>query len=117
MLTKLTQQVIIPGRAAKGYRPYSRNCPIPPPATQPTTPQPRPVTKTVCGTVETYTFTVFVDAEFGAAREVKETLYVLPGLPATNTYVGLPYGGYTVKPGSLRLVSSSPYCTTVTVYE
>lgn len=113
LLEKALQTVFIPGQPALDYRPYSKTCPVPPPVTPPK----RWVTKTVCGTKEVYSFKAYLDSELGVIKTATETRYVLPGVPTTSSITGLPYTGYTVVPGSLTLLSTTPYCATVTVYE
>ena len=113
MLTKLSSTVLVPGQPELEYRPYSKTCPTPPPVTPPK----RWVTKTVCGTKEVYSFKAYLDTQYGVIITATETRYVLPGVPTTSSTTGLPYTGYTVIDGSFVLLSTTPYCATVTVYE
>lgn len=114
MLTKRSQQVFVAGHAAVPYRPYSKTCPPVPPVTPPK----RWVTKTLCGTYTVYRYTVYLS--LGGTATVQETQYVIPGLPATSVFNSGPppqdWSGVAT-PYPLPVVSTGPYCKTVTVYE
>lgn len=115
MLTKLTQQVFVAGQSAAAYRPYSKTCPTPPPVAPPK----RWVTKKLCGTVTVYRYDVYLATQFGKTARVTETRYVVAGLPTTSTFTGPPPQDWSgiATPLPLPVISTQPYCTTVTVYE
>lgn len=115
LLRKSTLQVFIASQPAMSYRPYSKTCPVPPPVAPPK----RWVTKKLCGTVTVYAYDVYLADQFGKTARVTETRYVVPGLPSTSTFTGPPPQDWSgiATPLPLPVISTQPYCTTVTVYE